>query len=143
MKKLLLAVSAGLITGSIAFAQGNVEKAIIDLENQWGKAILASDGKAIEPFLAPDFVGYGSDGAVIARAQFIANTNKIKWQVINFSDEKVHLHGNAAIYTGVVTGKGTGLDGKPFDIRERMVDTWLKMPDGKWKCVTVAGIPIK
>ena len=49
MKKLLLVVSAALITGSIAFAQGSVEKTVLDLEHQWGKAVTASNGKALEP----------------------------------------------------------------------------------------------
>src|SRR6187399_2979014 len=129
MKKLLLVVSAGLITGAIAFAQGSVEKTVLDLEHQWGKAVLESNGNALDPLLAAEFVSYGSDGSKYTKAQQIADTNVIKWQVMNVAEEKVYVHGNTAIATGIVTGKFTDKTGKPFTVREQMVDTWLKMPD--------------
>jgi len=143
MKKLLLAVSAALITGSIAFAQGSVEKTVLDLEHQWGKAVTASNGKALEPLLASEFVYFGSDGSMQTKAEFIALAAKFKWQVNEAVDEKVRVYGNTAIATGVWTGKGTDPGGKPINGHERYVDTWVKMPDGKWQCVAATGIPIK
>jgi len=47
----------------------------------------------------------------------------------------VTSYGNTAIATGIWWGKGIAGDGKPQDQRERFVDTWHKMPDGKWQCI--------
>jgi hypothetical protein len=48
----------------------------------------------------------------------------------------VHLHGNAAIVTGVFEIKGVDR-GKPYAQRERFVDTWL-YKNGQW--VSIAGL---
>jgi hypothetical protein len=47
------------------------------------------------------------------------------------------------VVTGIWTGKGTDAAGKAIDGRERYVDTWVKMPDGKWQCVASASAAIK
>jgi hypothetical protein len=48
----------------------------------------------------------------------------------------VHLHGNAAIVTGVFEIKGVDR-AKPYAQRERFVDTWL-FKNGQW--VSIAGL---
>ena len=143
MKRLLLAVAVLVATGTMAFAQGSVEKALLDLEQQWVKAQLAGNAQALEPILAADFVSLQSDGTIQAKAVYVANTTKTKWQASAVSDLKVQLHGDSAVVTGIWTGKGTDPAGKAFDSRERFADTWVKMPDGKWQCVASAGITIK
>ena len=143
MSKRLFVAWALLVTGAIAQAQGGVEQTLLDLEKQWAKAALASSGKGTEPLLAPGFVFLGSDGKMQTRAEFITNTEKSKWQVFASSDEKVMVHGNTATVVGVTTAKGTTHDGKAVDTRERFVDTWVKMPDGKWQCVASAAVLLK
>ena len=143
MSKRMFVAWALLVTGTIAQAQGGVEQTLLDLEKQWAKAALASSGKAMEPLLAPGFAFLGSDGKMQTRAEFIANAKKSKLQVFANSDETVMVHGNTAIVAGVVTAKGTNQDGKAVDTRERFVDTWVKMPDGKWQCVAGAAVLLK
>jgi hypothetical protein len=46
MKRLLAAAVVIVTTGAMALAQGGVEKAVMDLEHQWTKAGLASNGAA-------------------------------------------------------------------------------------------------
>ena len=77
------------------------------------------------------------------KAQYVANTNKGKWQVSEVSDMKVQVHGNSAVVTGVWTGKGTDGPGKNVDGKERFADTWVKMADGKGQCVASASAPLK
>jgi ketosteroid isomerase-like protein len=134
-----------LVTGAVAFAQGTVDKAVMDLERQWVKAALASDGAAIAPLLAASFVSIQSDGTLQTKAEYVATTTKNKWQMADVSDMKVQVHGDAAVVTGVWAAKGTVNIGtaKPFDGKERFADTWVKMPDGKWQCVASASAPMK
>ena len=142
MKKLLAVASIMLAMCSVTFAQG-VDQTLMDLERQWVKAALASKGEALAPLLATDFVSIQSDGAMQTKAQYVANTNKGKWQVSEVSDMKVQVHGNSAVVTGVWTGKGTDGTGKNVDGKERFADTWVKMADGKWQCVASASAPLK
>ena len=143
MKRLLAIASIMLAMCTVAFAQGGVEKALMDLEHQWVKAALASKGEALAPLLATDFVSVQSDGTMQSKPEYVASTNKAKWQVNEVSDMKVQVHGDSAVVTGVWTAKGTDGTGKAFDGRERFADTWVKMPDGKWQCVASASAPMK
>ena len=143
MKRLLAVASVMLAMCTVAFAQGSVEKTLMDLEHQWVKAALASKGEALAPLLAGDFVSVQSDGTMQTKAAYVAMTTKGKWQVSEVSDMKVQVHGDSAVVTGVWTGKGTDGTGKAFDGKERFADTWVKMPDGKWQCVASASAPMK
>jgi ketosteroid isomerase-like protein len=142
MKKLLAVASIMLAMCTGIFAQG-VDQTLMDLERQWVKAALASKGEALAPLLATDFVSIQSDGTMQTKAQYVANTNKGKWQVSEVSDMKVQVHGDSAVVTGVWTGKGTDGTGKTFDGKERFADTWVKVADGKWQCVASASAPLK
>lgn len=143
MKRALAVASVMLAVSTVASAQSNIEKMLMDLEHQWVKASLAGKAEALAPLLAPTFVMVGTDGAMQNKDQYVAFTTKGKWQVSEVSDMKVHVYGDAAVVTGVWTGKGTDGAGKAFDGRERFADTWVKMPDGKWQAVSSASAPIK
>jgi ketosteroid isomerase-like protein len=143
MKRLLAVASIMLAMCTVAFAQGSVDQTLMDLERQWVKAALASKGEALAPLLATNFVSVQSDGTMQTKAEYVAMTNKGKWQVSEVSDMKVQVHGDSAVVTGVWTGKGTDGTGKSIDGKERFADTWVKMSDGKWQCVASASAPMK
>lgn len=143
MKRLLLAAAVLLSTGTMALAQGSVEKALLDLEQQWVKAQLAGNAQALDPLLAADFVSLQADGTMQTKAAYVGTTTKVKWQASAVSDLKVQLHGDSAVVTGIWAGKGVDPAGKAFDSRERFADTWVKMADGKWQCVASASITLK
>ena len=143
MRRLLTVSSVMLTVCAVALAQGGVDKTLMDLEHQWVKAALASNGEALAPLLAADFVSVQSDGTMESKSEYVAKTTKSKWQVSEVSDMKVRVHGNSAVVTGVWTGKGTDGTGKTVDAKERFADTWVKMPDGKWQCVASASAAIK
>ena len=143
MKRFLAVASVMLAMCGVAFAQGAVEKTLLDLERQWVKAALAGKADALAPLLAADFVSVQSDGSLQPKTQYVAMAAKSKWQVFDVSDMKVQVHGDSAVVTGVWTGKGTDGTGKAFDGKERFADTWVKMPDGKWQCVVSASAPMK
>jgi ketosteroid isomerase-like protein len=55
----------------------------------------------------------------------------------------VTTFGNTAIAGGAWQSKGTDGNDKAIDAHERWVDTWMKMPNGKWQCIATAGAPAK
>jgi ketosteroid isomerase-like protein len=155
MKLVTATAAAFLLMAGMAFAQetamaskaemrtgSNVEQNLKDMENQWAKASLASDGEALTPMLSNDFVNIDSDGSVHNKAETIARTSKAKFQTSEISDLKVNTYGDSAVVTGTWTGKGVDGSGKPIDTKERWADTWVKN-DGKWQCVASASAPMK
>jgi ketosteroid isomerase-like protein len=56
---------------------------------------------------------------------------------------QVTVFGDSAIATGLWVGNGTDEKGKPFDVRVRWTDTWIKMSDGKWQCVATQNTQVK
>jgi len=118
-----------------------VEQHLKDMENNWAKASLASDGDALMPMLADDFVNINADGKVLNKSETVERTRKSKWEVSELSEVQVSTHGDSAVVTGVWHGKGTDSMGKSVDARERWADTWVKK-DGKWVCVASASAPI-
>lgn len=122
---------------------GGVETAIANMEQQWTEAGKMGNSEALAPLLADNFVGLNSDGTMRNKSQVLASTKKSKWEIDEISDVKVTTFGNTAIATGLWRGKGTDGDSKAVDAHERWVDTWIKMPDGKWQCIADASAPAK
>jgi ketosteroid isomerase-like protein len=158
MKFAVTAMTALLLMAGSAFAQQDtasamasktemragsamVEQNLKDMEQRWVKASLASDGDALSPLLADDFVNINSDGTVLNKNETMERTKKSKWEVSELSEVQVNAHGDSAIVTGVWHGKGTDSAGKSVDARERWADTWVKK-NGKWECVASASAPL-
>ena len=157
MKFVTSALAALLLLAGTAFAQDSasamasktemragsamVEQHLKDMENNWAKASLASDGDALMPMLADDFVNINADGKVLNKSETVERTRKSKWEVSELSEVQVSTHGDSAVVTGVWHGKGTDSMGKSVDARERWADSWVKK-DGKWVCVASASAPI-
>ena len=85
----------------------------------------------------------GGSGTMRTKADVLARTKKAKWVTNELGDMKVTVHGDSAIVTGSWTGKGTDGAGKAVDAKERWMDTWVKMADGKWQCVGTASALMK
>ncbi len=143
MKKLLVCLVVAMMAVAVQAQTGGVEKTVAGMEQQWATASKASNPDLIAPMLAKNFVGLNSDGTTADRSKVLDNTKKSKWQTNEISDVKVSVSGDTAIATGAWRGKGTDQDGKSIDAHERWVDTWTKMPDGKWQCIASASAPVK
>jgi len=143
MKKVLMGFTVVLMALAVqAQMGGSVEKTIAGLEQQWAASSKASSADGVAPLLADHFVGLNSDGTTQNRAQSLDMVKGGKWQVNQIGDVKVTVFGDTAIATGTWEGKGTS-DGKAVDAHERWVDTWMKMPNGKWQCIASASAPAK
>ncbi len=148
MKRVLMCFTVVLMALAVQAQMGDkmgggVEKAIAGMEHQWAAAGKMSNADAVAPLLADKFFNLNSDGTTQNKTQYLAMIKGAKWSSNEISDVKVTAFGNTAIATGAWEGKGTSADGKPIDAREHWVDTWMKMPDGKWQCIASASAPMK
>jgi hypothetical protein len=113
---------------------GDTEKAIVALENQWFEADRTNNPELVEPLLAERYVSTGMDGTVEDRAQTLSDARARKYTSAEADDLRVTVFGDTAIATGKYRGKGTDA-GRPFAEHARWTDTWVKMPNGNWQCV--------
>jgi ketosteroid isomerase-like protein len=148
MKKTLLFVAVLLAAVAVQAqtgdkTSGGIDKSIAKMEQQWTEAGKASNAEAVSPMLAEKYTNLLSDGTLVGKAKTLENIKKSKWEINEIGDVKVTAFGNTAIATGSWRGKGTDQDGKAVDAHERFVDTWTKMPDGKWQCIASAGTAVK
>jgi ketosteroid isomerase-like protein len=144
MKRMLMCFTVVLMALAVqAQMGGGVEKAIAGLEQQWTAAGKMSNPDGVAPLLADNITNLMSDGTTVDKAQTLAMTKGSKWVINEISDVKVTAFGNTAIATGAWRGKGTSSEGKAIDAHERWVDTWMKMPGGKWQCIATAAAPAK
>jgi ketosteroid isomerase-like protein len=124
-------------------ASGTTEKAIAALEHQWLQSQKTNNPDLIAPMIADKFVYTGTDGKVSDKAGLLAEAKATKWTSVENLEEKVTVFGDTAIATGEFKGKGTGASGKPIDDHTRYTDVWVKMPNGKWQCVSSQDSPVK
>jgi ketosteroid isomerase-like protein len=142
MKRMLMGFTVILMALAAQAQMGGVEKAIAGMEQQWAAAGKMSNADAIAPLLADNFTNLNSDGTMMNKTQTLAMVKGAKWDTNEISDVKVTTFGNTAIATGAWQGKGMA-DGKAVDAHEHWVDTWMKMPGGKWQCIASASAPAK
>jgi ketosteroid isomerase-like protein len=100
------------------------------------KAQQTNNYDALDPLLADTVVTTGSDGKVSrGKAAVLADAKTVKWANVDYSEMKFSVYGDTVVATGDFRGKGTDSTGAPVDERSHFTDTWVKMPDGNWKCV--------
>jgi Domain of unknown function (DUF4440) len=149
MKNTLVWCLLGLLslsTAAVSQAQqtsGASEKAVMALEDQWLKSQKTNNPDLEAPLLADQFVSTGSDGKVTNKAQTLADAKASKYVSAENENVQVTVFGDTAIATGLWVGKGTDEKGKPFDLRDRWTDTWIKMPNGKWQCAATQSTTVK
>jgi len=98
----------------------------------------------IAAMLDEDFVITFEDGSTYSKTGYISYNAmpSVKVAEAESLDIKVRLHGNTAILTGVYHERGED-KGKPYDLRDRFTDVWLKK-DGKWRLIASHyAVPVK
>jgi ketosteroid isomerase-like protein len=151
MKGILAAVVLVLAVSCQAFAQAkpaapaksaSVEQELIKLENDWNNALVKRDVGALGRILADDWTGMDADGAVVTKAQALANLKSGEDAFTSaVGDEwRARVYGDAAVVLGRWTVKEQ-YKGKDVSGQYRSVDTWIRR-DGRWQCVASAGTKI-
>ena len=148
MKKMLVLLGVLVLALPLAAQMGDnmkgggVAQAITQMEQQWASNSKMGNVDAVAANLADNFMELDSDGSLYTKAQAVDRMKNSKWQMNEVSNIKVTVHGNTAIASGSWQGKGTAA-GKPVDAHENWLDTWMKMPNGKWQCIASASAPAK
>jgi len=117
--------------------------AVANLEQQWVAAVKAGNFDFVATLLPDNFTEMDSDGSMHDKAEYLGWIKGSKCEVNEISDVKVTAHGNTAVATGAWRGKSLTGNGTSVDAHERYMDTWMKMPSGKWQCIASASAPEK
>ncbi len=123
-------------------ADGADERALLQIEKDWAKALLAADTKALEAILAPDWVT-SFEGSVMTRPQLFAalRSGAARFDALEASGEEPFVFGDSAIVRGLVRMKGID-GGKPFDGKSWYTDLFVRR-DGRWQAVVGHNTPVE
>ena len=110
------------------------ERAVLDLEEAWAKAVVKRDAATFKRLLAPGF-SYTEDDRMQSGAELMRDIVSGSDTVTEARNEKLatQSYGNTMIVTGWLVMRGRS-GGKPFDRRYRFTDTWLER-DGHWQII--------
>lgn len=107
---------------------------IIQLENNWAKALIKKDEEAFKKYLAADFF-YTENENLYTREEVLQSLLSVTDVVEDAFNEdmQVHLYDNTAIVTGwlYINGKSSGTS---FKRKYRYTDIWLKK-NGEWQII--------
>lgn len=130
---MVVSISAA-VTAQGTKARSNDSTVIIQLENDWAKALVVRDETAFNKLLAPDFF-YTENEKMYSRAEVIQSVMSVSDTVGSAYNEdmQVHSKGKTAIVTGwlFVNGKNSGGD---FKRKYRFTDVWNKI-SGNWQLI--------
>jgi ketosteroid isomerase-like protein len=139
MKCLALTTLAALLLSPALFPQDKSQSAdeiqIKQLERAWNQAEAKQEVKEVSSLLADSFVYTDYDGAFMHKAEYLKWIVAPEQKADHLYDEglNVQVYGNAAVVTGIYRETGTN-KGKPYVIRSRYTDTWIKR-NVIWICV--------
>jgi hypothetical protein len=141
--KLLLALVAITAPALAQSPHSEVETNILALETAWTQAQMSRSTQTLNTLLADNFVFTGYTGAVMTKAQFLADLKDGSYApilVVN-QNQKVVSYNHAAVVTGIYHTKGV-FKSRPFERWGHFTDVWL-FQDNLWQCVASHTSPIK
>jgi ketosteroid isomerase-like protein len=133
---LLLAVIA--LTAASQSNDSDEGGRVLALEKAGNLAIEKKDAKALGMLLDDTLVSVDTDGSKQNKKEFLAAIAAPGGEPAQTVIEQtsVQVYGNAAVVVGILRIKGME-KGKPYQHRERFVDTWIKS-NNTWQCVATA-----
>ena len=144
MRELLaIALLCSLSVATFVGQETSVEDQVKKLEQNWAEALLKGDTASLDQYEAEDIMNTDPNGRVTDRTQDKKDLSSgdLRFQSMELSDLKVRVYGNAAVVTGISTGKGT-FRGQEFNGSSRFTDTWIKR-NGKWQAVASQGTKVQ
>lgn len=117
--------------------RNEVERKLLDLEDQWIQVYTSHDLSVLHRLLAEDFVATLADGAMRGKREHIAAypADFEAFSSVTNSDLKVRVFArDVAVVTGLYTATLRGKQGPAAVSRYRYTDTWLHRA-GSWQCV--------
>jgi len=139
MKILALAILAALLLSTAPLAQDKSASAdeiqIKQLERAWNQAESKQEVQEVSSLLADTLVYTDYDGSFMNKSEYLKWVAAPQQKADHIYDEgqAVKVYGDAAVVTGIYRETGSN-KGKPYVIRSRFTDTWIKR-GGVWLCV--------
>jgi ketosteroid isomerase-like protein len=111
-----------------------VEDEILTLEKEFSHAVANNDAKAVDRFLADDWIIIGADGGIIDKARFldVIRSGALTHDMMESVDTRVRIYGDTAVVTALTTTTGK-YSGQEFTTKERATDVFVKQ-EGRWRC---------
>ena len=136
MTRLHTALAATLLLAApAAFASGNTEKVIRELEQQQAKAAIARDRAALEKIFAPNFKIINPSGSVAGRdvlLKLLASDGPAPYASAAYTTDEVRDYGNVVVSIGMDTVvPNTGAQAGQTVLR-RVTQVWEKQK-GVWR----------
>jgi ketosteroid isomerase-like protein len=139
MKRLAIATLVALLLVTAPLAQDKSASAdeiqIRQLERAWNQAEAKQEVKEVASLLADTLAYTDYDGSFMNKSEYLKWVAAPQQKADHLYDEgqTVKVYGDAAVVTGIYRETGTN-KGKPYVIRSRFTDTWIKR-EGVWLCV--------
>lgn len=114
------------------------------MELDWIDAVKKRNFDWFENNYASDFTEVSFVTGEINNKQNTINAmkaDKTVFDSMDVSEVNIRIDGNAAIVTGLGHARGKDGDGKPFDIKLRFTDTFVKR-DGRWQAWASQATPV-
>ena len=124
-------IAAALPAVAQSPANSPAGRQLFQLEDRWAAALIKRDSSYFRRTLHPDYV-YTDERGVFTKDQVIAEqvggTDTVTYAAND--SMRAHVHGSAAVVTGILIVRGRGKDG-PFEHRYRYTDSWVR-ENGRW-----------
>jgi ketosteroid isomerase-like protein len=108
---------------------------LLKLEKQFADAVARNDAEAIDKIVAEDWVIIDPDGSITDKARFLGviKSGDLSHELMESTDMRVRVYGDAAVVTALTTTKGKFM-GQDFSSCERATDVFVRQND-RWRCV--------
>lgn len=133
-------IASALIVVALVAQTDATTAALVDIEQQLTKLILAGDRDGYSAFLADDWSVINTDGNILTKEQVLREmfvTGQRQIDAIAVDDVKVRPLGDVAIVTGRTIASGK-LRGAAVTATLRFTDVFARR-DGRWQIVASQG----
>jgi len=141
MRRRLTLLAVVLTAASLGWGQTEkVEQTVMQMERDWGQALVKADVATLDRILADDWFGQGpSGGSNKAGALAGLKSGTPKYDSVTTGEMKVRLFGDVAVVTGTQDEKSSD-KGKDTSGHYVWTDVFVKR-QGKWQAVVSQWAP--
>jgi ketosteroid isomerase-like protein len=111
---------------------------IDQLEDDWRRAVLTSDTKAMDALLADDYIGISANGTIENKDQTLARLRSggVHITSLTISERKVRFYEKTAVVTSLAELQGTSAEGNSVGGSYRYTRVYVRNLQGEWKIVS-------
>ncbi len=112
-----------------------VQQTLIQLEQEWNRALLAKDYQTVDKIMADDWTGIDFRGMAVTKAETMAElkSGESGNESVELGEMTVKVYGNTAVVIGSDAEKST-YQGKDSSGQYAWMDVFVRMA-GRWQAV--------